>query len=201
MKLAGYDFEGPFTDASQIKDLPGVYVVLNFGVLDVGESGWNYQAGGQGIGTRLQHHDRKLSWELAIGKGKGRASAWHETLAACDGAFLQKTLEDKCRERGISYNGDKKELCTRLYDAGDAEVVKVMENHLQTLREEMLRGRRIEGICYAVHYEPDGKKRLHIEQDLREYYDPPCGNDNVPPPSSSLVSEYSPQQAGGHLAQ
>lgn len=187
MKLAGYDFEGPFTDPSEVKELPGVYAVLNFGVLDVGESGWNYQAGGQGMSTRLQHHDRKLGWELAVGKGKGRASAWHETLAACDGAFLLETLKLKCREHNISEVGDKKELCARLYDAGDNDVVKVMENHLQTLREEMLKDHHIEDIAYAVHYEPNGKKRLQIEHDLRQYYKPPCGVDA--PPSLSVVDE------------
>lgn len=102
MKLAGYDFEGPFTDPSEVKELPGVYVVLNFGVLDVGESGWRFHEGGQVLGTRLRHHDRKLCWELAVGKGKGRAFAWPETLRVCDEAFSKKTLEDKCREHGIS---------------------------------------------------------------------------------------------------
>ena len=189
MKLAGYDFEGPFTDPSEVKELPGVYVVLNFGVLDVGESGWNYQAGGQGMSTRLQRHDRKSSWELAVGKCKGRASAWHETLAMCDGAFLLDALKLKCREHNISAVGDKKELCARLYDAGDFDVMKVMDKHLQTLRAEMLKDHHIEGIAYAVHYEPDGKKRLQIEQDLREYYKPPCGSNNAPIPSFSVVGK------------
>ena len=121
--------------------------------------------------------------------GKGKTLEWHETLAACDGAFLQKALEDKCREWGISYKGDKKELCARLYEAGDVEVVKVMDNHLQTLREELLSGHRIEGLAYAVHYEPDGQKRLQIENDLREHYKPPCGSDNVPPTSFSVVEK------------
>ena len=68
MKLAGYDFEGPFYDPSEIKELPGVYVVLNLGVLDVGEGGYNYQRGGQCINKRLQNHDRKKQWELVMGR-------------------------------------------------------------------------------------------------------------------------------------
>lgn len=185
MKLAGYDFEGPFSDPSDIKELPGVYVVLSFGVLDVGESGWRYHAGGQGISTRLRSHDRKPRWELAVGKGKGRASAWPETLAVCDGTFPKETLEDKCRQHGISSRGDKKELCARLYGVADRDVVDLMEKHLQTLREELLRDHCIENIAFAVHYEPDDQKRLQIEQALRQYYNPPCDSDSTPPPPSS----------------
>ena len=173
MKLAGYDFEGPFTDPSDVKELPGVYVVLNFGVLDVGESGWRYHEGGQGMSTRLRTHDRKLNWELLVGKGRGRASAWPETLAACDVAFTKETLENKCREHDISSLGDKKGLCARLYEAGDEDVVDLMEKHLYTLREKQLEGHYIENIAFAVHYEPDGQKRLQIEQSLRQHFDPP----------------------------
>ena len=113
MKLIGYDFEGPFTDPSDVKELPGVYVVLNFGVLDVGESGWRYREGGQDVSTRLRTHRRKRDWELLVEKGRGRASAWPETLTASDAAFTKETLENKCREHGISSRGDKKELCAR----------------------------------------------------------------------------------------
>jgi hypothetical protein len=59
-------------------------------------------------------------------------------------------------------------------------VMKVMDSHLQTLREELLRGHRIEDLAYAVHYEPDGQKRLQIEQDLCQYFKPPCGCDDAP---------------------
>jgi hypothetical protein len=186
MKLAGYDFEGPFTDLSDVKDLPGVYVVLSFGVLDVGESGWRYHEGGQGISTRLRTHDRKPCWELVTGKFKGRASAWPEALAACDGAFAKGTLEDKCRQHGISLQGDKKELCARLYGAGDIDVVDLMEKHLQALREQLLRDHCIENIAFAVHYEPDGQKRLQIEQALRQHFNPPGDSGSTPElPSAS----------------
>lgn len=53
MKLAGYDFEGPFADPYDVKELPGVYVVLSLRVLDVGESGWAYRERGQGMSRRL----------------------------------------------------------------------------------------------------------------------------------------------------
>lgn len=118
MKLAGYDFEGPFTDPSDVKELPGVYVVLSFGVLDVGESGWRYHEGGQGMSARLRTHDRKPLWELVARKGRGRASAYPEVLAACDGAFAKEILEKKCQEHSLSSRGDKKELCARLLRQG-----------------------------------------------------------------------------------
>jgi len=175
MKLAGYDFEGPFSYPSDVKDLPGVYVVLNFGVLDVGESGQRYREGGQGLTTRLRTNKRKLDWELLVGKGSGRASAWPETLAACDFAFTKESLEEKCREHGIASRGDKKGLCARLYEAGDEDVVDLMEKHLHTLREKRLEGHCIENIAFAVHYEPDTQKRLQIEQALRQHFFPlPC---------------------------
>jgi hypothetical protein len=174
VKLAGYDFEGPFTGPSEVKDLPGVYVVLNFGVLDVGESGWQYHEGGQGMSNRLRTHERKHRWELAVGQGKGRACIWPETLVVCGQAFTKETLKDKCRRNGIYLRGDKKELCARLYEAGDREVVDLMEKHLQTMREELLKDHCIENIALAVHYEPDGYKRLNIEQDLKQRFNPLC---------------------------
>lgn len=176
MKLAGYDFEGPFTNPDDVKELPGVYVILNLGIVDVGESGWRYDKGGQGISTRLRHHDRELCWELVLGKGKGKASLYTEAKAACDETFPLQKLEDKCREHGISYRGNKKELCARLYEVGDKDIVDVMERSLERLREERVKDHCIANIAYAVHYEPDGNKRLEIEQALRQYYNPPCGS-------------------------
>ena len=173
MKLFGYDFEGPFTDLSDVKELPGVYVVLNFGVLDVGQSGSRYREGGQAVNTRLRTHDRKLDWELLVGKGRGRASAWPATLTASDMAFTKETLENKCLEHGISSRGVKRELCARLYKAGDEDIVDLMEKHLHTLMEKRLEGHCIENIAFAVHYEPDEPKRLQLEQELRQHFDPP----------------------------
>lgn len=173
MKLAGYDFEGPFTDPSDVKELPGVYAVLSFGVLDVGVSGLRYHEGGQCISTRLRTHGREPLWELVVGKGRGRASAWPEVLAVCDGAFAKETLEKKCQEHGISSRGDKKELCARLYEAGDRDIVDLMEKHLQTLREKLLEGHCIENIAFAVHYEPDEQKQSQIEEALRQHFNPP----------------------------
>ena len=66
MKIAGYDFEGPFFDPHTVKELPGVYVVLNLQVLDVGESG----GGSQGLSRRLRRHSRKPCWEEHQGKGR-----------------------------------------------------------------------------------------------------------------------------------
>ena len=96
MKLAGYEFGGPFPDPYNVKELPGVYVVLSLKVLDVGESGW----GKQKMSTRLRTHKRRQCWD---------------------------------EHRG---NGD---------------------------------------IAFAVLYEPDGDKRLRIEEALRQTYNPPCG--------------------------
>lgn len=175
MKLAGYDFEGPFNYPSDVKDLPGVYVVLNFGVLDVGESGHRYREGGQGLIGRLHTNKRKLDWELLVGKGRGRASAWRETLEACDAVFTKESLVNKCRENDVSSRGGKKELCERLYKAGDEDVVDLMEKRLDTLREKWLEGHSIQNIAFAVHYEPETQKRLQIEEALRQHFFlPPC---------------------------
>lgn len=106
MKLAGYEFEGPFTDPYDVKELPGIYVVLGGdNVLDVGEAGWRYRERGQGLSKRLRRHDRKSCWEEHRGTGD---------------------------------------------------------------------------IAFAVLYEPDGDKRLEIEEALRSCYNPPCG---VTPPT------------------
>jgi hypothetical protein len=63
MKLAGYEFDGLYTNPSDVKELPGVYIVLSVKVLDVGESGGRYREGGQGVSTRLRRHSRKLRWK------------------------------------------------------------------------------------------------------------------------------------------
>ena len=60
MKLAGYDFEGPFFSRDEVKDLPGVYTVLSMRVLDVGYSDRVFQ--------RLRRHDRRELWEEYCGE-------------------------------------------------------------------------------------------------------------------------------------
>ena len=68
MNLGGFDLEGPFDDPEQLRDEPGVYVVLgirsgNAGdILDVGETGWNFPSG-QGLRRRLKSHNRRWCWE------------------------------------------------------------------------------------------------------------------------------------------
>ena len=59
--IAGFEFEGPFRDAADLQDAPGVYVVVSGeGVLDVGQS--------SEIRTRVEGHDRDLCWDLnAVG--------------------------------------------------------------------------------------------------------------------------------------
>jgi hypothetical protein len=105
MKFGDYDFEGPL-DIENVKELPGLYVVLSGdNVLDVGESGYNFPHG-QALNKRLRGHERRPCWELVVGRYKGKASAWPEALAACDGAFLKQKLLDKCREHGLSCRGD-----------------------------------------------------------------------------------------------
>lgn len=70
MKLAGYEFEGPFSDPYDVKELPGIYVVLSAdSVLDVGEAGWRYPEGGQGLSKRLRDHPRRRCWEKHQGTG------------------------------------------------------------------------------------------------------------------------------------
>ncbi len=70
MKLAGYEFEGPFSDPYDVKELPGIYVVLSGdSILDVGEAGWRYREGGQGLSKRLRGHPRRRCWEEYQGTG------------------------------------------------------------------------------------------------------------------------------------
>lgn len=59
------------------------------------------------------------------------------------------------------------------FEAGDRDVVDLMEKHLHTLREKLLEGHCVEDIAFAVHYEPDGRKRLQIEEALRQHFGPP----------------------------
>ncbi|MBI4233358.1 MAG: hypothetical protein HY686_02860 [Chloroflexi bacterium] len=68
MKLLDFDFEGPFTNLDDIRDDPGVYVILSMlpdrhFLLDVGETGYNWPRGGQGLRRRLKGHDRRPCWE------------------------------------------------------------------------------------------------------------------------------------------
>jgi hypothetical protein len=101
MKLANYEFEGPFTDPYDVKELPGVYVVLSGdNVLDVGEAGWRYREGGEGLSKRLRRHPRRQCWKEHQGAGV---------------------------------------------------------------------------LLFVVHYEPEGDKRLEIEDAVRREYKPPCG--------------------------
>jgi len=75
MLLDGFVFEGPFHNLDEIRDEPGVYVVLGLRpgeepvVLDVGESGWAHSEGGQGVRQRLKKHDRKRCWEENVPYG------------------------------------------------------------------------------------------------------------------------------------
>jgi len=74
MNLAGFDFDGPFDNPDQLREEPGVYVVLSISpgrpdvVLDVGESGWNFPRG-QGLRSRLNSHNRRGCWEEHVLNG------------------------------------------------------------------------------------------------------------------------------------
>lgn len=174
MKFGDYNFEGPLS-IEDVKELPGIYVVLRGAtVLDVGESGYNFPHG-QALNKRLRTHERRPRWELVVGRYKGKASAWPEALAACDGAFPKQKLVDKCREHSISYRGDKKELCAKLYQSRDKDIMAVMETALENLRKSLQAGPTIGDISFAVLYEPDNEKRQEIEDTLRRHYHPPCG--------------------------
>lgn len=174
MKFGDYNFEGPLS-IEDVKELPGIYVVLSGAtVLDVGKSGYNFPHG-QALNRRLRSHERRPCWELVVGRYKGKASAWPEALAACDAAFLKQKLLDKCREHGASGRGDKKELCARLYELGDDDIISVMETALENLRKSKQAGQTTRNIAFAVYYERDNEKRREIEDTLRRHYRPPCG--------------------------
>lgn len=77
MELGGYRLEGLFFDSEEVKDLPGVYVVLSVRVLDVGESGHTYRTSTPRgytkplyIRARLRNHDRRSRWEENRGQGE-----------------------------------------------------------------------------------------------------------------------------------
>lgn len=61
IKIGGYDFEGPFTDTSRLRNEQGVYGILDqrsdgkYYVVDVGES--------EDVRTRIENHDRSDCWK------------------------------------------------------------------------------------------------------------------------------------------
>ncbi len=75
MNLSGFELEGPYINIDDVTDKPGVYVILSIHegkppvVLDVGESGWSFSQGGQGIKSRLKSHNRRSCWEKHRGDG------------------------------------------------------------------------------------------------------------------------------------
>ena len=58
--IGKYNFDGPFTDTSKLKNQSGVYVILcsngnsNWKVVDIGES--------QSVRERVENHDREDCW-------------------------------------------------------------------------------------------------------------------------------------------
>jgi len=68
-------------------------------------------------------------------------------------------------------------LCNKnkVIDVGEASEIK---NRIETHdRKECWRRHCDESISYAVYYIEYGKKpsRVEVEQDIREFYNPPCG--------------------------
>lgn len=61
IKIGGFDFEGPYTDASKLRYEQGVYCILDhrsdgkYFVVDVGES--------EDVRTRVENHDRGDCWK------------------------------------------------------------------------------------------------------------------------------------------
>jgi len=61
IQIGKYNFEGPFPDASSLRDLSGVYAILggdgssSWKVIDVGES--------EQVRTRVANHDRSDCWK------------------------------------------------------------------------------------------------------------------------------------------
>jgi hypothetical protein len=91
-QIAGYEFQGPFTDEWEILDQRGVFVVLSsvggeWKVLDVDASG---QAR-----TSISHHTRKASWERRCYSGR-LAYAIYYCLARSD-AEMNSIVDDVMR--------------------------------------------------------------------------------------------------------
>ncbi len=61
IKIAGYEFEGPYSSASSLEDRSGVYAILckknsdSYSLVDVGESAQ--------VKSRVETHDRKDCWD------------------------------------------------------------------------------------------------------------------------------------------
>lgn len=59
MTIQNYNFDGPYTSTNELKNIPGVYVILSqlgsdYSPIDVGESEY--------IKSRIENHDRKDCW-------------------------------------------------------------------------------------------------------------------------------------------
>ena len=61
LNISGYNFDGPYSSTSILKNSSGVYVILkpitpnNYDIVDVGESGK--------VKERLENHDRASCWQ------------------------------------------------------------------------------------------------------------------------------------------
>ena len=64
MKYCGYEFEGPFEKISDLRNEPGIYIVLcmHQKVLYVGTSGEGMNKDSQGVQERIKGHNRKSDW-------------------------------------------------------------------------------------------------------------------------------------------
>jgi len=99
--IEGYDFEGPYTDTSYLRDDQGVYMILDhrsdrkWHVLDVGES--------EEVKTRVENHDRATCWErnrrgtlgYAVLYTPGWTAAQRRTLEG----RIRKAYNPPCGER------------------------------------------------------------------------------------------------------
>jgi hypothetical protein len=90
LNVAGkYGFNGPYTDASQMLDQSGVYLISVMNqdgthrVIDVGES--------EAIRSRIANHDRRHQWAVASGGLTVYGSTYH-----CSEA-IRMTIERELR--------------------------------------------------------------------------------------------------------
>lgn len=100
LKIAGYEFAGPFSDVAWLEDRSGVYAVLDlrggeYYVVDVGESAT--------VRTRVATHDRRPCWNRNV-RGELRYAAHYTPYSQQPGRMaieqeIRRQFNPPCGQR------------------------------------------------------------------------------------------------------